>query len=377
MAGVETVLVVGGDVVTGYGWGLALCWQGLLDGNTAIKPIKRFKTKAFQCRNAATIAEINPNPDESLVMQMLSPLFKQTAVTIPEDAFLILAVTNGEIDFLERSLLYGDRDISESRLDALLEKVKKIIDLKGGGAILSSACVSASAAIALGASMIRNGDRDCVLVVACDSVTEFVFAGFSALMALDKDKAKPFDKNRSGLSLGEAAGFALLMSRQRAEKEVRPILGEVAGWGLTNDANHMTGPSRDGSGLAGAINKALKSAGVDSKSIGSICAHGTGTAYNDSMEMKAFKTVFTGNTIPTYSVKGGTGHTLASAGLVEALISLKSLEQGITPPTVNLSAVDEEAKGWVFSEARNIEKRITLSTNSGFGGVNTALVLKK
>lgn len=370
-------MVVGGDIVTGYGWGLTLCWQGLLDGNTAIKPLKRFKTETFQCSNAATIEGINPNPNESLVMQMLSPLLRQTAVTIPKDAFLILAVTNGEIDFLERSILYGDRDVSASRLDLLLEKVKKLISLKGGGTILSSACVSSSAAIALGASMIRSGDRDCVLVVACDSVTEFVFAGFSVLMALDKDKAKPFDKNRNGLSLGEAAGFVLLMSRQRAEKEVRPIIGEVAGWGLSNDANHMTGPSRDGSGLAVAIGKALKSAEINSGSVGSICAHGTGTVYNDSMEMKAFKTVFGKSPVPTYSIKGGTGHTLASAGLVETLISLKSLEQGIIPPTVNLSAVDEEAKGWVFSKMCSIKKQVSLSTNSGFGGVNTALVLIK
>ena len=370
-------MVVGGDIVTGYGWGLTRCWQGLLEGNTAIKPIKRFKTEAFQCRNAATIGGINPNPDESLVMQMLSPLFRQTGVTIPEDAFLILAVTNGEIDFLERSILYGDRDVSASRLDLLLGKVKKLIGLNGGGTILSSACVSSSAAIALGASMIRSGERDCVLIVACDSVTEFVFAGFSVLMALDKDKAKPFDKNRNGLSLGEAAGFVLLMSRQRAEKEVRPIIGEVAGWGLTSDANHMTGPSRDGNGLAMAINKALKSANIDSKSIGSICAHGTGTVYNDSMEMKAFKTVFGKSPVPTYSIKGGTGHTLASAGLVETLISLKSLEQSIIPPTVNLSVVDEEAKGWVFSKMCRMEKQISLSTNSGFGGVNTALLLRR
>ncbi|MFA5394209.1 MAG: beta-ketoacyl synthase N-terminal-like domain-containing protein [Candidatus Ratteibacteria bacterium] len=376
MSGVKTV-VTGGDIVTGYGWGLALCWQGLLDGNTAIKPIKRFETETFQCGNAATIEGIDLNPDKSLVMQMLSPLFRQTGVTIPEDAFLILAVTNGEIDFLERSILYGDKDISASRLDLLLEKVKKLIGLKSGGTIISSACVSSSAAIALGASMIKSGSRDCVLVVACDSVTEFVFSGFSALMALDKDKAKPFDKNRNGLSLGEAAGFVLLMSRQRAEKEARPKIGEVIGWGLTNDANHMTGPSRDGSGLAAAIDKALKLAEISSGLIGSICAHGTGTVYNDSMEMKAFKAVFGKKPVPTYSIKGGTGHALASAGLVETLISLKSLEQNVIPPTVNLSVVDEEAKGWVFPETRNSENGISLSTNSGFGGVNTALVLKK
>ena len=103
--------------------------------------------------------------------------------------------------------------------------------------------------------MIRSGRSDCVLVVACDSVTEFVFSGFSSLMALEKIAAMPFDKNRSGLSLGEAAAFVLLMSEHRARKENREVLGEVLGWGVADDANHMTGPSRQSEGLILAIEK--------------------------------------------------------------------------------------------------------------------------
>ena len=108
--------------------------------------------------------------------------------------------------------------------------------------------------------MIREGVRDCVLVVACDNVSEFVASGFSSLMALDKEMARPFDKNRRGLSLSEAAAFALLMSDARALREDRPVLAQISGWGLTSDANHITGPSRDGSGLALALRRALHSA---------------------------------------------------------------------------------------------------------------------
>jgi 3-oxoacyl-[acyl-carrier-protein] synthase II len=226
--------------------------------------------------------------------------------------------------------------------------------------------------------LICDGVRDAVLVVAGDSVTEFVMAGFSTLMALDPEGARPFDRNRRGLTIGEAAGFALLMNENRARREGRPVLGEIAGWGLTNDANHMTGPSRDGGGLARAIRKALQMSGLAPAAIQSISAHGTGTSYNDAMEMKAFRQVFgASGTVPTYSVKGGIGHTMGAAGLVEALIAFESLRQRTVPPTVNLRQADEDAAGWATTQATATGRAAaTLSTNSGFGGINVALVLK-
>ena len=225
--------------------------------------------------------------------------------------------------------------------------------------------------------MIHSKERDCVLIVACDIVSEFVFAGFSSLMALDKDTAQPFDKDRSGLSLGEAAGFVLVMSKERALQEKRDIIGEIAGWGLTNDANHMTGPSRDGSGLAMAMRKAMQSADISEDAVGCIAVHGTGTVYNDAMEMKAFKSVFSSGALPTYSIKGGIGHTMGATGLVETIIALRSLEEKLVPPTVNLHVADDEADGWVSNEQCAFDSPATISINAGFGGVNSALVLKK
>jgi 3-oxoacyl-[acyl-carrier-protein] synthase II len=167
------------------------------------------------------------------------------------------------------------------------------------------------------------------------------------------------------------------MSEDRARRENRPSQGEVAGWGLSCDANHMTGPSRDGGGLVRAIEKALQRAGLSAGAIGSVSAHGTGTPYNDSMELKAFQTVFSEKRVPVYSVKGSLGHTMGATGLIEMMVALKSMERQVVPPSANLHEVDPEAVGWVSKHAMKVDgMNAVLSTNSGFGGVNAALVLK-
>ena len=295
---------------------------------------------------------------------------------VPFDAKLILATIKGEIEFLEKSIIEGIGDASESSLGHLLEKVVKLTGVTGGATIVSSACTSSAAAAARAAAMIRNGHSDCVLLVACDGVSEFIFSGFSSLMALDKGPAKPFDRNRMGLNVGEAAAFALIMSEERARNESRPVLGEITGWGLSDDANHMTGPSRESEGLILAINKALMSAGADEQQVVFVSAHGTGTPYNDAMEMRAFKTVFKNRKVPVYSLKGGIGHTMGAAGLVEMIIAQKALREHVVPPTVNLCEVDEEAQGWASVDRQAFKPGLlAVVTNSGFGGANTALVL--
>lgn len=375
MPKIKTVITVC-DVVTAYGRGVSACWEGIAEGKTALRRVERFFTEHFQSSNAATVSGLTYLGDDSLVMQMLAPLVKINKALIPADAFLILASTTGEIDILEKQVLEGIGDAAESRLSVLLEKVKVLIGIKNEGVVISSACASSSAALGFASSEIQSGRRDCVLVVAADAVTEFVFSGFSSLMALDPDRAKPFDKNRAGLSLGEGAGFVLLMSQARAEQEGRTVLGEIAGWAVAGDANHMTGPSRDGSGLRLAIQKALERAGVSPEKIGCISSHGTGTVYNDSMEMKAYKSVFIHQPVPLYSIKGALGHTMGVAGLIETAVALQVLKEKMIPATVGLQDVDPEAKGWAALERRELEKSAILLNNAGFGGVNAALVLK-
>jgi 3-oxoacyl-[acyl-carrier-protein] synthase II len=309
-------------------------------------------------------------------MQMLKIILTKNIDIIPDDALLIMATTVGEIDLLEKSVLKKAGSPEESKLSNLLKKVKTLTKIKKDGLLISCACASSSTAIAEAARLIESGQNDCCLVVASDAVSEFVFSGFSSLMALDKDAAKPFDKNRSGLSLGEAAGFILLMSQARAKKEKRVPIAQVAGWGLSCDANHMTGPSRNAEGLTRAISCALKKADTPLGQIGGISSHGTGTLYNDAMELLAFKNIFKDKIVPVYSIKGGTGHILGAAGLIETIMALKVQQEKTIPGTVGLKDIDPQATGWVSPLAQRLKQSTILLNNCGFGGINAALVLK-
>ena len=367
-------VIVSADMLTPYGRGTDACWKGLLSGQSALSRVSRFKTAAFHSDYAGIVSGLHYHERESLVMQMVRSLFEGT--TVPEDAKLLLATTKGEIDLLEQSMLENKGDVEDAIVSRLISKVAELTSAKGGGLVLSAACTSSAAAAAQAAAMVRNGHADCVLVVACDSVTEFIVSGFSSLMALDKQPARPFDRNRAGLNVGEAAAYALIMSEERAVREGRPVLGTIAGWGLSDDANHMTGPSRESEGLVLAIRKAFVSAGIRPADVGLIAAHGTGTVYNDQMEMRAFRAVFTDGPRPVYSIKGGIGHTMGAAGLVEMLIAQRALREGIVPPTVNLIEVDDDARGWASDRPQTIRgNTLALVTNAGFSGVNTALVL--
>ncbi len=373
---VLTPVIVQADMLTPFGAGADLCFESILAKQCAVANVKRFNTAEFTSRIAATIRDLRYHGETSLVMQMFERLFASSCPGIPADAALLLATTKGEIDLLEKSLLGKGGDPGESRLDRLLARVTALTGAKGPAAVMSAACTSSSAAVGRAAAMISAGKSECVLVVACDCVTEFIYSGFSSLMALDTAPARPFDATRKGLSLGEAVAFSLLMSEERAEREGRNILCEISGWGMGDDANHMTGPSRASEGLISAIQRALSSASVSPAEIDFISAHGTGTNYNDEMEMRAFRALFSDTTPPVYSVKGAIGHTMGAAGLIETIIAMKSLQAATVPPTVNLQCPDDDAKGWVSSEPVPLKRaKRALVANSGFSGVNTALIL--
>jgi 3-oxoacyl-[acyl-carrier-protein] synthase II len=352
------------------------CWRGLLESRTAIAPLLRFSTVHFGAAIAATVAGLEYHGRQSLVMQMLKQLAGELPV-LPKGTDLLLASTKGEIDLLEMSLLTGEGSVEESRLDRLLAKVTALFGASGKGMVISAACTSSAVAAARAASMIRSGDSSSVLVVACDAVTEFIYAGFSSLMALDTSPARPFDRNRSGLSLGEAAAAMLLMSEERAVAEKRPFRTEIAGWGMSDDANHMTGPSRESEGLVRAIRTALAGAATLPEDVGFISAHGTGTIYNDAMEMRGFNEIFQGSPLPVYSIKGAVGHTMGTAGLLEILIAERALAERLVPPTVNLQVPDDDAFGKVDAMPQSVAAgKVAMVTNAGFSGINSAVVLR-
>ena len=366
-------VVVDGNVTTAYGVGIDLLWDGLSRGHDAISEVTRFPVDHFPCQVAALVNGLCCHEDTSLIMQMLAPLLDTFTKTSMDDVFVILASTTGEIDLLERSVVDESADVADSRLQHLL---KRVITLCGAtsGMVMSAACASSTAAIAHAASLISAGVKKAVLVVACDCITEFVFSGFSTLRALAAERARPFDHHRDGLILGEGVGYMLLMDADEASRRDMPVMGRIAGWGLSNDANHMTGPSRDGKGLRHAISLALNHTHIAPCDIGAICAHGTGTVYNDGMEMKAFHSMFE-SPVPTFSIKGGTGHTMGAAGLIETMISLEVLKQREVLPTVGLKEVDPEAEGWVSQCSCELRQPLVLTTNSGFGGINAAIVV--
>lgn len=369
-----SVLICGYNVATPYGHGVGPLWDGIASGKTAISECLRFDTDNFTAHNAGLVPSLDAESETSIVLQMLTALFNANDFTIPSDAHLITASTVGEIDLLERSVIADDNSKS-SALSTLPARTAKLLGLDNAGILISAACASGTTALAQAMTAIESGQEDCVVVVAVDCVSEFVFAGFSTLMALDPDIARPFDKDRAGLTAGEGAGCFLLMSEERAARENVQPLARIAGAGLTNDANHMTGPSRDGSGLARAITRSLDSANISADEIGFIAAHGTGTQFNDSMEMKAFKTVFP-SPLPIFSIKGATGHSMGATGVIQSAVSLRAMSDQTVPPTVGMNQPGDDAEGWVSPDSQTTKKQFCIVVNAGFGGINAAIVLE-
>jgi len=255
-----------------------------------------------------------------------------------------------------------------------------------------SACASGSHCIGEAAQMIVNGEADMMLAGGTEAtITPLVCAGFAAMKAMctayndePKKASRPFDKNRAGFVMGEGGGVVMLESLASAKKRGAKIYCELAGYGASCDAHHITTPAPEGRGLADAMERALRDSGVAKTEVNYINAHGTSTAYNDKFETMAIKTVFgehatkkDGNFVVS-STKGVTGHTLGAAGGIEAVVAALSIYNSKVPPTINQEEADEECDlDYVPNVARDMEVKAAMSTNLGFGGHNAALLFKK
>ena len=300
------------------------------------------------------------------------PAFFVVWKTVPADARLYTATAKAGIDNVERLRRSTFANASDVLINAVADRVTRQLGLRGTGTNISAACASSAIAVAKGAALIAAGRAECVLVCSIDLVTEFVFSGFSALGALSATPCMPFDRNRSGLTLGEGAVALLLMKAERAKKEGRPHLGTVLGWGAASDGFHVTAPDPNARGLLTAVKEALNRANLTPENISAVCAHGTGTVYNDHMELTAFDQLFNDRKVPIYSIKGAIGHTVGAAGGIEVAVGLKSLSEGIVPPTVGFEKGDARAAGRVSFKPTLLPGNHILSTNSGFGGINAA-----
>lgn len=375
-SGPVQVWIVRLATVTSLGGTLQELWERLLDGQTAIRPVSRFPTANYASDVAASIPDLVPSGGRSMIHDLLDRLMQGTG-PVPSDAFLITATTKAGIDNLERIRRGDPADPRDILLSSIPEAIGRALGLREPGINISAACASSAIALSRGAAMIASGMRDAVLVCCADLVTEFVFSGFSSLGALSPVPCMPFDRRRVGMSLGEGAASLLMMSPNRARKENRSPMGKVLGWGAANDAAHVTAPARDGSGLIRAISQALKRAGLGAEQISAICAHGTGTVHNDAMELTAFHGVFGDRKLPVFAVKGSIGHTLGAAGGIEAALGVKVLSSQTAPPTVGFLEPEVGAEGRVHPYPVSISGDYLLSTNSGFGGINAAMILGK
>jgi 3-oxoacyl-[acyl-carrier-protein] synthase II len=309
---------------------------------------------------------------------------------------VILGVSVESMEILEhyheRFLSRGTRGISPFALpniylSAITSHVAQYFTIRGTSFALSTACASATHAMANSFLQIQGGMEDVVVTGGSDAcLTPYVFGGFDVLRAMstrndDPQRAcRPFDRERDGFVMAEGAGVLIFEELEHARRRGARIYGEVAGFGMTADAFHLTEPDPDGKTLGKAVRNALETAGVHPDEVDYINPHGTATPLNDKVETKMIKDVFGKKAyqIPISSTKSVTGHMMGAAGGVEAIAVVLTIQKGTIHPTVNYEFPDPECDlDYVPNEARKKEVRIGLSISAGFGGVNSAILIKK
>jgi 3-oxoacyl-[acyl-carrier-protein] synthase II len=240
------------------------------------------------------------------------------------------------------------------------------------------ACASGAASIALGADLIRAGVTPTALAGGVDALTHICFMGFNALKLLDPTPCRPFDRDRRGMSIGEAAAFLVLEDAEHCRARGGRALARLAGSGMTTDAHHVTAPHPEGEGMIHAMRQALADAGLEPDAVGYVNAHGTGTPQNDRAEALALRRVFGEGGVLVSSTKSLVGHTMAAAGSVEAAATILALQHGLLPPTASLEHADPDVPfDCLPGVARPADVGAALSNSFGFGGQNVSLVFEK
>jgi 3-oxoacyl-[acyl-carrier-protein] synthase I len=303
---------------------------------------------------------------ESLAIEALNELKKQ--VKLPSERTLfILSTTKGNIEVLEN----GNADHPRIHLHAVANMLATEIGIEKS-IVVSNACTSGVVAMLVAKRYIASGSVDHAVVLGADVLSKFVVAGFQSLHAASAEQCKPFDINRAGINLGEAASAVLLTSKPDEFESQRKFA--ILGGGISNDANHISGPSKTGEELAMAIRCALEEANLKPEEIDFISAHGTATLYNDEMEAKAFHLSKLSET-PLHSLKGNFGHTLGAAGILETIMCAQGLKNQKLLPTYGFEKMGVSQPVNIFKKSESRSMRVALKTASGFGGCNAALVL--
>ncbi|MBS1524669.1 MAG: beta-ketoacyl synthase [Bacteroidetes bacterium] len=370
------VFVVADNVFTPLGKTTTENFGNLLEGRSAVK---QHADRAISAQPFfASLFDKGTFPEndhytkfEQVLIASITDALKQSGLKAPDqENILILSSTKGNVSLLETEKHSPELNERIS-LSASAKLIAKHFGLVNQPIVVSNACVSGVVAIIAAMRLLRTGQHENAIIAGADTISRFILSGFESFQALSPGICKPFDKHRNGLNLGEGAGTIILSANQKYSGNTR-----VLGGGISNDANHISGPSRTGKELSFAIDQALKDAGVTAEDIGFISAHGTATPYNDEMEANAI--ALSGlESVPLNSLKANYGHTLGAAGLIESIVSVQSLKEGLVLPTLGFEERGVSRPVNVAKSISKITKSNFLKTASGFGGCNAAIVFGK
>lgn len=395
------VAITGLGCVSAYGLGVPAFWDGISQGRPAIVPLRTMKTDNLKITTGAEFSDYNPATAIDSDNQLLGDRAAQFAVIAAREA-----VKHSGLDAIPREsaivtgcCVGGKHAEDASYWDVYAEKKPRVhpltiprvmansgasliaMDQKVAGPTftISTACSSANHAIGQALWLIRQGITDVALAGGNES--PFVFGlvkAWEAMRVVSPDVCRPFSADRKGMSLGEGAGILVLEEYERAQARGATIYAELAGFGMSADAHHITQPHPEGA--AAAMRMALRDANLAPESIGYINAHGTGTLANDPSETQAIRLVFNSHaeSIPISSTKSMHGHALGAAGALEAIASTLALHHGILPPTANYIGPDPDCNlDFIPNTPRPAQPEATLSNSFAFGGLNAVIALRR
>jgi 3-oxoacyl-[acyl-carrier-protein] synthase II len=406
------VVVTGVGAISALGTGTEKNWSALMAGKSGIDRITRFDASDLPSQIAGEVKDFKPEDffDKKEIKKM--DTFIQYGLAASElamqDSGLQITEENAERVGVVVGAGLGGLPAIEKYHDAMVKGGYKkvtpffipmvIINLapghisirfgaKGPNISTVTACASGTHSIGDAYHMIKRGDADAMIAGGAEStITPLAIAGFNVMKALSTRNddptaaSRPFEKNRDGFIMAEGAGIVVLEEYESARKRGAKIYAEVAGYGLTGDAHHITAPGPDGEGAARCMKMALKNAGLNPEKVDYINAHGTSTPFNDLYETMAIKSVFGDHAkkLMVSSTKSMTGHPLGAAGGIEAVFSLLAMDRSEVPPTINYHEPDPECDlDYVPNQGRQKKVRVALSNSLGFGGTNGTLIFKK
>lgn len=378
-------VITGCGVVSPLGPGVSAFRDGLLAGRVAFSPIRRFAADGLDPSIVAEVdATTTPDRGGAFLAQAAAEAMQEASLPAgldPTRVGVSLGTTLGGMLLFEAWEGGSPGGFSRDDLGHIpyfgpAVGLARAIGARGPVATTQLACASGTHALGLAREWIEAGMADVVLAGGTDHLCRFVVAGFNCLRAT-AEVARPFDRARSGLVLGEGAAVLIVESAAHAARRRGPVLARLLGAGAAGDGVHMTAPDREGAGAERAIRAALAEAGVAPSDVQFVSAHGTATVFNDAMEARCLTRVFGPRAVPVNSIKGAIGHTLGAAGALEAVLCVDVIRSGAIPPTAGLREIDPACAGIdvVVDAPRRGRVDVALSTSSGFAGANAAVVV--